>query len=49
MVFLINQEEILTENVNNNPALKGLSKSSHKDIILFQGGLVSSNLTKNNK
>jgi hypothetical protein len=49
VVFLSDQEEILTEKVHNNPALEDLSKSSHKDIILFQDDLVSSNLTKDNK
>lgn len=34
VVFLRNQEEILIEEVHNNPVIYDLSKSNHKDIIL---------------
>jgi len=34
VVFLPDQEEVLIEEVRNNPLLYDLSKTSHKDIIL---------------
>jgi len=34
VVFLPDQEEVLNEEVRNNPAFYDLSKTNHKDIIL---------------